>query len=607
MHNIIEKSFANASRRLVSSLQPWSRRHSDVKDRQNLNRQFFVTHFDTDDERQFWQERHLETLNPLKIALLLGGAAFLAFIVLDLFKGDLPNSDIIGRLSIVFGLGMLFLYLHKHAHPENIINLVTKLSTCLSAAGLIAILLMENQPDAYINNWIGLVLIYFFTYGQMLMTIPETLTFGILTMIALPLSGYLIGVAPLALMPSIIILLMVNVFGFCTRCQLEIHARNLFKERRSAESKAEDKVLFLQQLGHNLRQPLQALSCYCSVLDAAYKDKPSDQLQPVVGKLGSTIDELNAAFNNILDIANLQTGKQIPLLAAVEINLMLAALEDQFTPQAAKRGLKLIVQKRSHPPYTVYSDACILGQIIGNLIDNAIKYTTTGWILVKTVKIGSGKLKLHVYDTGIGIADQQKQNIFKEFYRGQRRRDDPHVHGLGLGLAYVLKAVERLPEHSLRYYSQSNRGSDFQIQLPVAISPPFCKWQPDNSDLDVSGNFVFIVDDDQKVLDALAQQISSWGCLVQKAGSVAETLAALADNIRSPDLLITDFYLEDQETAHDIIAAIEADCGPVPTLILSAHAIPAEDKAKWSKNTLLLRKPASAAVLLETMAKVMDG
>jgi CheY-like chemotaxis protein len=169
----------------------------------------------------------------------------------------------------------------------------------------------------------------------------------------------------------------------------------------------------------------------------------------------------------------------------------------------------------------------------------------------------------------------------------------------------VLKAVEHLPEHSLDVYSKPNRGSDFQLGLPVAIEPPYCQWLPGNAGNDVAGSFVFIVDDDQEVLDALVEQLASWGCLVQRAGSKAETLAALTDNLRPPDLLISDFYLGDKETAHDIIAAIEADCGPVPTLILSAHAIPAEDKAKWPEHTLLLRKPANAAVLMEMMMKAM--
>ncbi len=599
-----ETPFANASRRLVSLLHHRSRRSNDVRPKQTLIRRFSILHFDTDSERLFWQERQTETLSTLKTSLLLGATCFLAFVVLDAINGGLSKSEIVGRLFIALTLAILFVSLHRHPRPENQINSIAKLSAALSVVDLSCILLIEGNPALYAEIWIGLLPVYFFTYGQMFMTIAETLKFGLLAMIALPLSGHLIGVETVALMPSIMILLIVNAFGFCTRCQLETHARNLFRERRKAECRSEDKTLFLRQLSHNLCQPLQALSCYSSALDSAFADKPDDSLQQMVGKLGSAIDELNSAFSHILDIANLETGKQSPQLTAVDINILLASLENQFAPQAAKRGLKLIVRLRSRPPYTVYSDACVLRQIIGNLIDNAIKYTGSGWILIAAVKVDGNRLKLHVRDTGIGIADELRGEIFKEFFRGHRRQADSQAHGLGIGLAYVLKATERLPNHSLQVHSRLHQGSDFQLCLPV-IDTATQRISAPSQQPGFAGSFVFIVDVDHQVLNVMAEQLIAWGCLVQTVASKAEAHAVLAENIRPPDLLITEFYLDGNETAHDIIAAIHADCGPVPTLILSAHAIPNEDKAKWPENTHLLRKPANAAVLIEAMAKAM--
>lgn len=604
MHISTESRLANASRRIVSSLHPRSRRSSGVRQKQIQNRYFSIPHFDADSERLFRQERQTETLSALKIALLLGVICFLAFIALDLFNGELSQSEIIVRLLIALPLGILFVRLHRHPQPESQINTIAKLSAALSVFALICILLVEGNPVFYAKIWVGLLPVYFFTYGQMFMTTSETLKFGLLAMIALPLSGYLIGVETVALMPSIIILLIVNAFGFCTRCQLESHARNLFRERRKAECRSEDKTRFLRQLSHNLRQPLQALSCYASVLDTAFADQPSAPLQQVVGKLGSAVDELNNAFNHILDIANLETGKQIPRLTVIDINILLATLENQFAPQAAKEGLKLKVSLRSRPPYTVYSDACILSQIVGNLIDNAIKYTASGWIVIAAVKISGDRLMLHVRDSGTGIADELHGEIFKEFFRCPGHQNSPQTNGLGIGLAYVLKATERLPNHSLQVYSRLHQGSDFQLSLPVINTAPKPISAPALQP-NFAGSFVFIVDGDRQVLHAMAEQLTAWGCLVQTASSKAETHAALAENFRPPDLLITDFYLNDNETTRDIIAAIQADCGPVPTLILSAHALPAEDNTELPEDTLLLRKPASGAVLMEMMAKAM--
>jgi two-component system, sensor histidine kinase len=593
---------------LFSVVREWAAklRHRRVPDNKPQDHRVFASQpFDETIEQLFWHERHGETLSTLKTALLLGSAGFLSFIVLDIFNGGLSTLELIGRLMIVPALCALMLYLHLHSQPIQEITRVAKLGAALSVAQLIGILLVDANPAFYTETWTGLLPIYFFTYGQLFIPIAETVVIGWLAMLAMPLSGYLIGVEAAILIPSILILFMVNLFGFCTRCRMENHSRHAFMARRKAETTVEDKTLFLRQLSHNLRQPLQALSCYSSVLDAAYLNKPDHHLQPIVGKLGAAIDELNNAFIHILDIANLENGMQIPRLKSVEINVLLATLEDQYAPQAAKRGLRLKVKLRSQPPYSVHSDACILSQIIGNLIDNAIKYTLKGWILVEAVRIGGGRLKLRVLDTGIGISEQQQANIFKEFYRGHRRREDPHVHGLGIGLAYVLKAVEHLPDHALQVYSKSDRGSDFQLRLPIAGELPNYQCSPGRPDNNIGGSFVFVVDDDPEVLDALVEQLTGWGCLVQKASSITETQAALAENLRPPDLLITDFYLDNDETAHDVIAAIEADCGPVPTLILSAHAISSEEKARWPKNTLLLRKPANASALMEAMVKAL--
>lgn len=563
-----------------------------------------LSHFDAATERLFWQEQHTETVTTLKSALLLGAAGFLAFVILDIASKDLPLPQILGRLLIVLALCSLFLHLHRHSRPYAQVSRVVRISISLSVINMLGILLVDGNPASYIEIWPGLLPIYFFTYGQLMLPFIDTILFGWLSMLAFMVAGYLIDAQVLSLVPSLVLLTIVNLFGLCTRCQLEIHSRNSFKERRKAEQAAHDKTLFLRQVSHNLRQPLQALSCYSSLLDSAFANKHGDPLQRISSKMGGAIDELNNAFNHVLDIANLETGKQIPLLTTFDINVLLATLEDRFVPQAAQRGLKLKIRLRALPPYNVYSDAYILSQVISNLIDNALKYTRSGWILVGTVKLKGNRLKLHIYDTGIGIADQQKQIIFKEFYRGHRRQEDPNTNGLGIGLAYVLKALESLPDHSLEVYSIPNRGSDFQLSLPVAIAPSNCTWLT-NQYNNLSGNFVFIVDDDHDVLNALSEQITSWGCIVQKASSISETLKLLADNIRSPDLLITDFYLKDNETAHDVITTLENECGPVPILILSAHAIPEQDKARFPANTHLLRKPANATVLLETMAKAM--
>lgn len=601
----IERSFANAARRPVLAFPSWLRRSSGVRPKQIPIRRFSIPSFDADNERLFWQEHQTETLSTLKTALPLAAICFSALVALDLFNYQLAPSEVMGRLLIPLSLSILFFSLLRYSKPENRINSAVKLSAALSVVELGSFLFIKHNPAFYAEIWVGLLPVYFFIYGQLFMTIVETLAFGLLAMAALLLSGHFTGVDAEALMPSMIILLIVNAFGFCTRCQLEVHARHLFQERRKAECNLEDKTLFLRQLSHNLCQPLRALSCYSSILDTAVADQSGDSLQQMLDRMNLAIDELSNTLTHILDIANLETGRQTPQLAAVDLNALLTALANRFAPQAEKRGLKLKIRLRSRPPHAVYSDACMLDQIVSNLIDNAIKYTVRGWVVVTAVNVGGNRLKLHVCDSGTGISDKLRNDIFKESFRGHRRQTDSCLYGQGIGLAYVLKTVEHLPEHSLDFYSKSNYGSDFQLYLPAAAEQPCLEPLSANTNDNLAGSFVFIVDYNQEVLDALSEQLIRWGCLVQKARTKAETLTTLSDLIRPPDLLITDFYLDGNETALGIIAAIQADCGTVPTLILSAHTIPKQEKEKLPENIQLLRKPADAPVLMETMVKAM--
>ncbi len=432
---------------------------------QNVSEWFSLPCFDTENEHQFWQQLQTEPIKTSKAPIIIGAIYFMAIITLAIFTNDFLNIEGITYYLIAPIIIILFLkFLRKTK-----INHFSKLPAIIWLVSLIWLLLLNKSPVFYNQIWIGLLPVYFLTYGQLLMSFSATLTLGLLTMIAIPISGHLVGIENTALIPSMTMLLALNIFGFCNRYQLEVHARQLFQERRKAEQSMTEKKSYLRQLSHNLRQPLNALSCYASVLDAAFIDKKNQQdqlFQQMTGKLGLAIDNLNYTFNRIIDITNLDTDQQTTQLTLVNINLLLCRLENQFSQKATKRGLKLIIQQRTRPPYNIYSNPEILNQILGNLIDNAIKFTLTGWVIVAVVKASDDQLKVHVRDSGIGIDKEHHTAIFKEFFRCHNPliRD---TDGLGIGLAYSIKAVEYLPKHSLQVHSRLNRGSDFQLCLPI--------------------------------------------------------------------------------------------------------------------------------------------
>lgn len=558
-------------------------------------------------ERRFWEYQRTENLRNLLNILVFGAAAFVVLLGWDIFFSyEISPLKVVGHLLVVLSLSGVAIYLRIKHHAPNRVPALFVSSILLAIIIVSGSFLISGNPVEYTASWLGLLAIGFISYGQVSISGVQIRLLNLTALLAIMLIGHMIGVEVVILGASVLLLLIFNLFCGCLQYQLEAQARRLFLKRCEAESIAEDRSLFLRQISHNLRQPLQAVSCYSSVLEATFAEKPNDPMRTIIGKLGGAIDELNNAFIHILDIANLETGKQLPLLSEVDLNVLLARMEDQFAPQAARRGLKLIIKQRRKPPFNIYTDASILSQILGNLIDNAIKYTVQGWILVETVNIGENRLKLRVLDTGIGIPEQQKTKIFDEFFRCHRNGRDTHIQGLGIGLSYVAKAVDYLPKHALKLYSRLGQGSDFQLLLPAAETAPHCVWSPNRvGDKALAGTFVFLVDDDQEVLDALSEHLSGWGCLVQKAASKSETVAALQENIRPPDLLISDFYLDNQETAHDIVELVEAEYGMLPTLILSAHALSLDLKTQLPAYAVFLRKPAGTDMLLQAIHQAL--
>ncbi|MBS3964083.1 MAG: response regulator [Methylomonas sp.] len=554
--------------------------------------------------REHWRS---ETRDALYFGLQMAIVGFLTYVLVDGWLNHRSPPQWLPRSLILPVLLILAFRVRFKSCSDAALKLFIRASCLAAALELTLLSWLDTQPSSLHETWIGLLPLYFFSYGQIWLPVLETTLFGLLSSIAVLSGIQATGGGYAILTTPLLTLLLVNGFGLCLRVHRESHSRQLFLEHLNTERNARDKTRFLQHLSHNLRQPLQAMSCYSAVLDTALAGHSDANLTYLANKLGLAIDELNQTFNHILDIANLETGKQLPHIAAIDINHMLSLLENRFSALANARRLTLRVLLRSQPPYALASDASMLNQIISNLLDNAIKYTRSGWIVVAAVKISPTQLTLCVRDSGIGIADAQQAHIFEPFVRGHRRLDDTCQPGMGLGLAYVAAALEHLPGHSLRFSSTPERGTHFRLYLPIA---PSCFVGGadfmDFSDV-LRGLLVFIVDDDPNVLDALSQQLRSAGCLVQAAGCVADVKPALDDLLRAPDILISDFFLGNDETAHDVIAIIEAECGTTPVLILSAHAIPAADKARWPKQTHLLRKPASARTLCDAIHQTLAG
>src|SRR5436305_10531350 len=180
---------------------------------------------------------------------------------------------------------------------------------------------------------------------------------------------------------------------------------------------------------------------------------------------------------------------------------------------------------------------------IPNLVANAQKYTPQGRVLVGCRKRGA-RLRIDVYDTGIGIPASKSKAIFREFHRLQQGAQI--ARGLGLGLS-IVERIARVLDHRIELDSLPGRGSHFCVQVPLAPSLAADLPEPhlDRGEIgQLAGMKVLCVDNDRSVLDGMQTLLAGWGCDVIKATDLAGAQQAVRASQARPAGLLIDYHLD---------------------------------------------------------------
>lgn len=222
---------------------------------------------------------------------------------------------------------------------------------------------------------------------------------------------------------------------------------------------------FIANLSHELKTPLTAIQGYAETLleEAPAKSESSKKYLEIILRHAT---ELNRLMENLLNLSKVESGKEEVLLESIPLRNFVAGLFERFAVQAR---LKQIELRNEIPEATrMQADPPKLNQILGNLVDNAVKYTPAGGKVWIRVEAGSDGCQLEVGDTGVGISREDQERIFERFYRVDKARSRDSG-GAGLGLAIVKHLVE-LHGGRISVESALGRGSSFRMSLP-ALSP----------------------------------------------------------------------------------------------------------------------------------------
>ncbi len=329
--------------------------------------------------------------------------------------------------------------------------------------------------------------------------------------------------------------------------ELKISERISLARAKELEESNRYKSEFLANMSHELRTPLNSLLILAQLLaDNEQGGLSADQVESAQ-IIKSSGQHLLRLINEILELSKVEAGYMIPTFSEVNMAALIKLLQQRFDPLAKEKQLQFQIMQLTELPKTFVSDGQMLDQILTNLLGNAIKFTQQGkvslsidFVLVNEGNDGARQwLQFDVSDTGIGIPDQQMDNIFSAFHQvdgGFSRR----YGGTGLGLS-IASAYAELLGGRIELKSKVNEGSTFSLLLPMNIpgnkvieskeahkptsvelaelndfsisEPPFTD---DRSIIDVDDSVVLVLEDDAKFAKILYQQVKAQGykCIV---------------------------------------------------------------------------------------------
>jgi len=377
------------------------------------------------------------------------------------------------------------------------------------------------------------------------------------------------------------------------------------EELRLAKGEAEEanlgKTRFLAAASHDLLQPLNAARLFVTALS----ERPlGGKEREFASRIDSALESVEALLGTLLDISKLDAGAVAVEKADFRIGDLLQALTQEYMPRAREAGLDLRFVPSS---VVVRSDPALLARVLRNFLSNAIRYTTSGRILLGCRHRG-GRLRIETWDTGVGIPGGAIGEIFDEF-RQLHSQETRREKGFGLGLA-IVKRIARVLGHTVDVRSQPGRGSMFAIEVPVgclAHSLPCREFSGAIPNDNLTSALCVVVENEKSILDGMRELLEGWGCSVLTVEDGRTATLELARRGRAADIIIADYHLEDGLTGTAVIEHIRSSCGKaIPAMVVTADRSPELVELMRREGLHLLKKPLKPAKLRALMSHLLS-
>ncbi|MBB6200835.1 signal transduction histidine kinase/CheY-like chemotaxis protein [Paraburkholderia fungorum] len=391
------------------------------------------------------------------------------------------------------------------------------------------------------------------------------------------------------------------------KARVEAASRAVNEQNRRMQELVKEKERFFSSAYHDIQQPLAAINLFIRSARTRIRDGYAvDRELDVIEETASDILEM---FKDIQDYSEL--GSYVPHVVPVDTHGLLTEVFEQYRETARLRGIDLRIARRRRYPPSIETDRSLFKRSVSNLVSNAIKNTSSGGVVLGWVQLNE-RLRVDVWDTGIGIAPAHRDAIFSEYYQINNPGRD-RSKGLGLGLSIVQRAIHILPGHGMSLASVEGRGSRFSLYATVSTSTPSVGAHVQGGDVytpDLTGTFMLLCDDDPTVLEGLRRLFSSAGALVYAAESMAGFEAILADDGRIPDLIVADIRLRDGATGKEVANRIRrhfAWAGVIPVAFITGELLSDRVLRDFPEPFVLLRKSSPPKDLLADVSRHMSA
>jgi signal transduction histidine kinase/CheY-like chemotaxis protein len=360
---------------------------------------------------------------------------------------------------------------------------------------------------------------------------------------------------------------------------------DLRRQKELAERASIAKSRFLASTSHDLRQPVHALGMFVGALR---QHEMSHEMRRLVEHIAGSVNAMDGLFTALLDISRLDAGVIRSHPTAFEIRQVLERICRDLAAEAAGKGLLLVL----HPSAAIVrTDPLLMERVLRNLVTNAVRYTDRGRVVVGCRH--GARLRVQVWDTGRGIAEDQQERIFQEFYQTENPERD-RSKGLGLGLA-IVKRLTVLLDCPLTLCSKPGRGSVFTVEIPYAAEGVVVVPDAEAPQASAARGLVLVIDDEIAIQEAMRSLLTGWGYEVIVASSCDEMLERVGTHPSRPHLIISDYRLREGENGVQVIERLQSEYNEdIPAMLITGDTAPDRLKEAQSSGFLLLHKPVAS-------------